>query len=344
MITLNRFSIILIGFSFLLSGCEAEFDPTAPKGSTPYVMCVLNAKDSAQYVRVQRSFISHENAYNFSKNSDSLYFNPEDIHVYLTQFDTLDGSIMDNPIELFATHEIQKDTGNFAQEGHYLFKTTEQIYPEFDYELSIVFPKEDKRISARIKPLGSWNFEHAFSIEQRKTRYSWYTPERIDYFLPLTPNNHQQITRFLFREIGPEGTVNKYIEYFHDYDAYTSGDGDFDGLGFLGDDFLFRFINEQIEEDPEKRRIALGMDFMVQIADSNLITYQTAGDPKGTYMYTPEFSNFRNGGVGLFASRYKFTIFGKLLKPEEIDSISLGRFTKHLNFADSKGQFHGGGE
>lgn len=49
------------------------------------------------------------------------------------------------------------------------------------------------------------------------------------------------------------------------------------------------------------RRIARGVDFMIQLADSNLITYQNAGDPAGTYMHSPEFSNIRNGGVGLFA-------------------------------------------
>lgn len=339
-----RLPILAALASLLLIGCEAEFDPTAPKGSTPYVMCILNAKDSAQYVRIQRSYISHENAFNFSKNSDSLYYNPEDLVVSLTRFDTLDGSIMDDQIIFHPTDEIHKDTGQFASEGHYLFKTTEQIYPEFEYELSIDFPAEDKRISARMTPLGSWNFDHAFYDETRKTRYSWYTPERIDYFLPLTMNRHQQVSRFLYREMSPHDTVNKYIEYFHDYDAFTSGEGDFEGLDFLGDEFLFRFINDEIDFDPEIRRVALGLDFMVHIADTTLLTYQTAGDPKGTFMHTPEYSNFRNGGVGLFASRYKFTIFGKMLKSEEVDSISLGYITKHLNFADSKGQFHGGGQ
>lgn len=343
---LTRLSLSVILLAAILSACETDFDPTAPKGSTPYVMCILNAKDSAQYVRIQRSYISRENAYNLSKEPDSLYYRPDEIEVYLTHFDTLDGSIMDEPIRLYPTYEIPKDTGLFSTNGHYLFKTTEPIKAEFDYELSILFPGEDKKITSRIQPLGSWNVEHAFKKEVRKTKYSWYTPERMNYFLPLTPNNHQQITRFLYREMGPNDTVNRYIEYYYDYDAFASGeggDGDFEGLDFLGDDFLVRFIQKEIPVDPEKRRIALGVDFMIQIPDSNLIVYQTVGDPAGSYMYTPEYSNIRNGGVGLFASRYKFTIFGKALKPEETDSISMGRFTKALNFADSKGEFHIGG-
>ncbi|MCK5820708.1 MAG: hypothetical protein KAH17_02435 [Bacteroidales bacterium] len=341
---LSRLSLLALTLAVIVSACESEFDPTAPKGSTPYVMCILNAKDSAQYVRVQRSYISHENAYNFSSNSDSLYYTQDEIEVFLTQFDTLDGSMMDEPIRLYPSYEISKDTGAFAVEGHYLFKTTEPIYSEFDYELSINFPKEDKKISSRITPLGTWNFQHAFNTEVRKTRYSWYRPERIDYFLPLTPNNHQQITRFLYTEMSSNDTVDKYIEYFHDYDAYAEGgEGLEGGLDFLGDDFLLRFIQKEVELDPDKRRIVQGIDFMIQIADSNLITYQMAGDPAGTYMYSPEFSNIRNGGVGLFASRYKFTIFGKALKPEELDSISLSDLTRELNFADSKGEFHGGG-
>lgn len=338
-----RLSFVAILLAWLLAACEAAFDPTAPQGSTPYVMCVLDAKDSAHYVRVQRSYISRENAYNLTHAADSLYYPHEKVEVYLTRFDTLDGSIMDDPVRLHPCLDKEKEPGLFATEGHYLFKTTENIYPDFEYELSIHFPDEGKRISSRIKPLGSWNFEHAFETEQRKTRYSWYNPERIEYFMDLTPNSHQQITRFLYVEMTPADTARKYIEYFHDYDAYTSGEGDFDGIDFLGEGFLYRLLSDQIEENPEARRLALGVDFMIQLADSNLLTYQLVGDPQGTYMYSPEFSNFRNGGVGLFASRYKLTIFGKALKPDELDSISMGRLTRHLNFADSKGQFHIGG-
>lgn len=341
---ITRLPIAVMLVALIFGACEADFDPTAPKGSTPYIVCVLDAKDSAHYVRIQRSYISHENAYNLTNAADSLYYPAEKIEVYLTRFDTLDGAIMDDPIRFYPTDEIKKDTGLFSTDGHYLFKTTEFIYPAFEYELSIYFPDEQKRISSRIKPLGSWNFEHAFDIEQRKTRYNWYTPERLSYFLDLTPNSHQQITRFVYREFSPQDTTNKYIEYWHDYDAYTSGNGDFDGLDFLGEDFLFRFLKENIDVDPDKKRIALGIDFMIHLADSNLLTYRSTGDPAGTYMFTPEFSNFRNGGVGLFASRYKLTVFGKALKPEELDSISMGRLTKQLNFADSKGQFHIGGE
>jgi hypothetical protein len=72
------------------------------------------------------------------------------------------------------------------------------------------------------------------------------------------------------------------------------------------------------------------------------LLYQRVQDPDSKFLYTPEFNNIRNGGVGLFASRYKFTLFGKALKPDEVDSISIGRFTKRLNFADSRGKFHGG--
>ena len=338
----SRLSILLIIGVILFGGCESDFDPTSPSGSTPYVVCVLNPKDSAQYVRVQRSFICQENAYNYSNISDSLYYKIEDIEVYLTRFDTLDGAMMEQPIQLLPTSEIPKDSGDFSPNGHYLFKTKEPIHAEFDYELSVYFPKEDKRITSRIRPLGSWNMQHAFEEEERKTRYSWYHVESLDYFTDLTPNNHKQLTRFLYTEMGPKDTVNKYIEYYHNYEAFGELDDNFEEQEFFGDDFLLRFIQRDIPELPNVRRIARGVDFMIKIPDSTLVVARTVDDPDSKFMYKPDFNNIKNGGVGIFASQYKLTIFGKALRREEIDSISLGKYTKHLNFADSRGNFHDG--
>ena len=333
--------LVLIGI-IVFAACESDFDPTSPAGSTPYVVCVLNAKDSAQYVRVQRSFIANENAYNFSSEPDSLYYKIEDIQVFLARFDTLDGAMMENPIELYPTTEIPKDSGGFSSNGHYLFKTTEPIHASFEYELSIFFPNEDKRISSRIMPLGNWNIFHAFNEEERKTRYSWYHVEDIDYFTDLTPNQHKQLTRFLFVEMTPTDTTNKYIEYYHDYESFGTLDDGFEEQEFFGDNFLLRFIQREIPELPNVRRIAKGVDFMIQIPDSNLVVARTVDDPDSKFMYTPDFNNIKNGGVGLFASQYKLTIFGKALRRDELDSISMGKFTKHLNFADSRGNFHDG--
>jgi hypothetical protein len=335
-----RLSTVAIAVAFSLASCEVPFDPTAPAGSTPYVMCVLNPKDSAQYVRIERSYVAHENAYHYSSNSDSVYFSPDDLVVELARFDTLDGSMMEEPIRLYPTEEIPKDSGLFSTQGHYLFKTTEPIHAEFDYELRIL--KENKTVTSRIQPLGSRNLEDAFTTEQRKTRYNLYHPERLNYFLDLTPGKYPQMIRFLYLEMQGGKTSRKYIEYKQIFSEQGAGDPDFDQLSFLGEDFLYRFIQREIPEIPGTRRIAVGLDFMIQLADSNLILYQRVEDPKASYLFTPEFNNIRNGGVGLFASRYKFTIFGKAMKPEELDSLSLGRYTRRLNFADSRGKFHGG--
>ena len=338
----TRLSFLTIIIVLLVSACESDFDPTAPAGSTPYVVCVLNPKDSAQYVRVQRSFIAQENAYNFSDNPDSLYYKPGEIQVFLARFDTIDGAMMETPIELYITDELPKDSGSFSSNGHYLFKTTEPIYGAFDYELSIYFPAEGKRVTSRINPLGAWNMKHAFDGEERKTRYSWYHPEDINYFSDLTPNHHKQLTRFLYVEMTPNDTTNKYIEYYYDYDSFGTLDDNFEEQDFFGDNFLLRFIEREIPVLPNVRRIAKGVDFMIQIPDSTLVVARTVDDPDSKFMYKPDFNNIKNGGVGLFASQYKLTIFGKAFKRDELDSISFGSFTKRLNFADSRGNFHDG--
>jgi hypothetical protein len=337
-----RLSAVAFGLILCLNSCEVPFDPTKPASATPYVMCVLNPKDSAQYVRIQRSYVCQENAYNFSTNTDSVYYQADNLIVQLTRFDTIDGSMMENPIRLYPSYEVTKDSGQFSNVGHYLFKTTEPIHAEFDYELSIKLIKENKTVTSRIQPLGSWNFAGAYITEARKLRYNLYHPERIDYFLDLTPSNFPQIVRFLYDEIVDSKTTHKYIEYQQLFSARDSTNPDYEGLDFLGEDYLFRFIQREIKEIEGVRRIAVGVDFMIQLADSNLLMYERVENPDSKFLNPPEFNNIRNGGVGLFASRYKFTIFGKALKPDELDSISMGKYTRKLNFADSRGKFHDG--
>ncbi len=331
--------VLLVGAIF--ASCESDFDPTAPAGSTPYVVCVLSPKDSVQYARVQRSYIARENAYNVSSVADSLYYPQDYLQVFLTRFDTLDESIME-VVEMFPTEDIPKDSGAFSSEGHYLFKTTAPIYAAFEYELSVYFPTEDKRITSRIAPLGARNLRHDFTLEQRKTNYAWYHPEDINYFTDLTPTKHQQLTRFLYLEMTLTDTTEKYIEYTHDYNAFSDLNENFEDQDFLGDDFLLRLIQREVPEMEDTRRIAVGVDFMIHLPDSNLLMYQSIGNPESTFLYKPEYNNIRKGGVGLFASKYKLTLFGKALKPDEVDSISLGRYTRKLNFADSWGRFHDG--
>ena len=340
--SLRSLSILVFIGMLMMGSCESDFDPTAPVGSTPYVVCVLNPKDSAQYVRVQRSYIANENAYNFSDNTDSLYYPPDEIQVFLARFDTLDGALMEEPYELEITHEIPKDSGDFSSSGHYLFKTTEPIYGDYEYELSVYFPAEDKRITSRIKPLGSWNLKHAFEEEERKTRYSWYHPEDVDYFTDLTPNNHKQLTRFLYVEMTDHDTTRKYVEHYYEYAAFGDFDDNLEEQDFYGDNFLYRFIQREVPEIPGVKRIAVGLDFMIKIPDSILVVARTVDDPDSKFIYKPDFNNIKNGGVGLFASQYKLTVFGKAFRREELDSISMGKFTRRLNFADSRGNFHGG--
>jgi hypothetical protein len=335
-------STVVIALVLIVASCEVPFDPTAPAKSTPYVMCVLNPKDSAQYVRVQKSYVCKENAYTYSAKPDSIYYKPDEVEVLLIRFDTLDGSIMDKPIRFYPTDEIPKDSGGFSSQGHYLFKTLEPIYSKFDYELSIRLIKENKTYTSRLQPLGSWNLKDAFGSEQRKLKYNLYHPERMDYFQDLTPSNYPQYIRFLFLEMTGEKSTPKYVEYIQKFNDGDQSDPDYDALSFLGKDFLFRFIQREIPEIKGVRRIAVGVDFMIQLADSNLLMYQRVANPDSKFLYTTEFNNIRNGAVGLFASRYKYTIFGKALKPAELDSISLGQYTRKLNFADSRGKFHDG--
>jgi hypothetical protein len=103
----------------------------------------------------------------------------------------------------------------------------------------------------------------------------------------------------------------------------------------LSDD-IFRYFGEKIPLDPGVKRIAVGVDKMLIINDEMISMFMHHYNYASNGQYVPVFTNFSNGH-GLFASRYNYTFFAMRLKPETIDSLAHGRFTKHLGFSDSNG-------
>jgi hypothetical protein len=75
------------------------------------------------------------------------------------------------------------------------------------------------------------------------------------------------------------------------------------------------------------------------LSDNNLTAYIDLMNGAASVHYIPDFTNF-DKGKGIFASRYFYTLLPLKLRNDSYDTLSFGKHTQHLNFADSEGNWH----
>lgn len=316
-------------FSILFSSCTTDVDVNEEWEDVTVVYGLLNQNDSVHYIRINKAFLGEADAYSMAHVSDSIHYG-DDIEVMLEAWK--DGQLKET-ITLELT-EIEKDTGVFASDNNIVFYTTRQLFVENEYKLKVLIPgkeavtstttllngfKVDVPNSFRPKYISFANYNNSFSVE-------WRTAENAKlYELNL---------RFHYLEIENGDTVFKSLEWYQPSNLSTS-------LG--GGESMFQeipnksFFNQLINLIPEKegvRRLAHrgALDFLFMIGDEDLNTYIEVSRPsEGIVQEKPAFTNIENG-IGIFASVFDASVLGKPLSKSTLDSLSMGIYTKQLNF------------
>jgi len=113
------FSLPLL--ALLLASCTNDFDVAAPWKEVPVVYGILSAKDTAQYVRIEKAFLDAQtSALEIAQIADSLYYPDDAISVYLqrtsnnsqVQLTRVDGNLEGFP----------RRSGIFATQPNWLYK------------------------------------------------------------------------------------------------------------------------------------------------------------------------------------------------------------------------------
>jgi hypothetical protein len=319
------FLAILAGFI----SCEKDWNTLAPWEEKYAVYGTLNLKDTAQYIRINRVFRIEDNPHAYLNNPDSVNIIAEDFEVWME--DLLNGDPAGPLIVLSPAEDYPKDEGLFST-GHYkTFKTTEWLKAGHTYRLFVKHKKTGFIMSAVSTPLGLRTLDHAFH-ETRYTTVPQYKPEKIDYWGSLLPTQFDRmIQRLLYYEYTDTDTLMKIL----DWRPWVTKSNSLDSTQQLSDDYLM-FIASQIPVKPHVSRKAVGVDKILILNDEELQLFIDLSSEQGSLHFDPGYTNF-DRGIGIFASRYYYTFFAMLLKPQTIDTLVYGRYTKDLNFIDSFG-------
>lgn len=335
--------ILFLGttLAILVTSCSTDFEVNAPWQDKTVIFGMLDQSDTAQYIKINKAFLGEDDAYNMAAVSDS--FNYENLNVTLNRYNVDEELVQTIP--LYPSNDVIKDTGIFADDNNILYKTTSRIRRNAHYKLVVEVPGTGKVVTADTYTIDTFKIERPLYIQsgpEIAINFAQTSPLVI-YWYPATNAKICYVTiYFNYYDIEGTDTTLQQIEYSLSPNIYTRTD--YDGLNtgtpkevkeINGEEF-YKFVSSAIDAPSDGvKRLAKSLDFQFYLGTEDYYTYyQVNNSSSGLSQSNPLFTNVENG-IGLFSSKYKQAVYNKHLNAESLDSLSRGRFTKHLRFADS---------
>ncbi len=327
-------SMILLGFA----SCRNDLVVMAPYKDIPVVYCILNHKDSVHYLRLEKSFMGKDNAYEMARQTDSIYY--PGASVFLERW--ADGE-MKEQAALEQVLSAVRDSGIFTGDPNYLYQSTAQIRGNSEYRLNIRIPSTGAEITASTHTVNdfkvlrpeAYNKNLAFSSYDNYQTVEWITA-------PYTRIYHLMI-RFHYLEVKNADTVNLTADWnIGQYVSQYGSGGELMTVEVLQRNFYKWVGNKLGKPDPNAQRLAdrQAIDFVFTVGGEELYTYmEIYREDSGILKEKPVFTNIVNG-IGLFSSRFEQAVAGKSLSGHSIDSLAYGMYTKDLRFADSQNDYY----
>lgn len=333
-----RFLLGALAGILLFSSCENEVDVNADWKDVPVVFGLLNVDSLNQYIRVSRVFLGEGDALQYAQIPDSLYYNPEDIEVKVTEI------INGNETRFWILNDttgIAKDTnGIFAapEQIVYYFKVNpnQKLNKEAQYDLRILNRKTGNVLLGstllveKVSLKTPSNFAQQVNILPRQnSTVAWITSRNGKIY--------EVLINFIYREYSPDAPANLVRKVVPINLGRVIANDDLGGEELsteLNNLSVYQILAASIPastlENP-KIRLADSLEYIINVGDDDLYTYINVNQPSNTVAQErPQFNNVSNG-LGLFASRNAFAR-KIILGQATTDSLRNNPLTIPLNF------------
>jgi hypothetical protein len=335
---------MLIGFICvtMFASCKTDFEVNAPYKDITVVYGLMNQTDSTQYIKIYKAFLGEGDATVFAQNPDSIYYPEGKIEAklerwyqgiyketFILQRDTLPGkdpgtfASVPNVVYYTKTNGVLLDDGNINN-------VTETEKSE--YRLVITNLATGKTVKGETflvhdfkprQPLNNLNVP--LSFVNNIGEYFNYQPE-------WSPGQYGKLYRIDLRFNYLENGVKKSFEW--KVAEKVRGQEITMSAEISGESF-FEHIYNELKGQPfaTKPVDSITVDFIFTIAEGDFNTYIEVNAPSngGLLQDKPQYTNITDG-VGLFSSRYDYTVAGKKLNTDSKKELVEGQYTSGLGF------------
>ena len=381
--------IYLFFISITFYNCENEIDINSEWEEIPVLYAILDsgAEDDCngngtldqddnlpcndQYIRIQKSFLGEYPADQMAQESDSIYYSPTDVLVWVEEICSNNTDTIS--VELISSDE-KPDDGYFTSEDHHYYKFSNQLRlyengnssNKCEYKVVFLNPMSGKKTSGKVKiiepidasiptSLGGSRFGVFKEIPNHEVSQQEIRGLKID----VSENGklYKFFLRFNYIEVDVNTGEEKSLYVDWNFSPITAtesqynGDGNRIELNFRPFDF-FSFLASSIPEKDNVYRYPKGvyfdsgitpygqidpavyfpcLEFHFEVLDLDLFNYLNSQLPSGLTQSRPLYSNIDNG-FGLIASVSKQSIVDVKMSRTTNNNIATNILTKKLNF------------
>jgi hypothetical protein len=327
--------LVCLALSAISISCNNDLDLFGEIQEQPVVYGLLSSSDTAQYIRLERSFADPvTSAVMLAKDENQVYY--QDISVELINQDSEERTSL---LRIDAKDDgyVRKE-GDFLTDPNYLFKV-----PSTDIDLTegVIFKLEilrsDQVIASAfatvlaesrfLSPSSSGNSRIAF-IPGDQTPVRWRkVPGASSYAISFD---------MIVQETDLTSGIKTPMELRWNATSLTSDNGSGNttqDLELEGQSF-FEFLQAQFDPEPNVTRQLLSIDIRVTSYGEEIGNYLDVINANAgitSAQEVPTYTNIENG-LGLFSSTNETFLRDLNITPETVDSLYRGSTTRNLNF------------
>ena len=323
-------AIIVAASIFIFQSCSQKFNVAAPYKQIVVVYGILDQKDTAHYVRIEKAFLDQsKNALTMAQVSDSSYF--AQLNVIIKRFDfsynQID-TIQLNRVDMSA-EGYPKASGTFFNAPNYAYKFKGLLNPNYIYRLVITNPTIGLADSAETPIINDMdntvftfnklddtdlftnkiNFASVLSGRYLDLPGTYVPPSNFSFNGYISPVGLAQVV-FRFNWNDSNGSTGKITSKYYDYDlgysALSGGSFDYQASNYE----LYNGLFTGMGCAPANIYRQLGpCQLFVYLATYDFANYLQANSLSGTGIsgsdIQPTYTNIKGtgGALGLFTCK-----------------------------------------
>lgn len=313
-------ALLLVCISTLTSSCDTDVDLNAPYKVTPVIVGVLDAVADTQFFRINRTFLSAENASLYAGIRDSVEYADGEVDAWLVK---MNGS---NRLDSFQLEPIDLPTrapGVFYQGDVRFFFTDEPLFTDeqerlngiddINYEVRVAVRGEVYNARTDFPRVGLGDITNPlFNNDTTKSNFVIQNTPITGPFSYITRESgarYQGDLVLVYDEELNDGTITLRKELIYPLGTFLNQGTQLTSTRSFAFQSLnwFTFIGNEFQNNPNLKKVRIRyLLHRLTVANGELNTYMNVTNPVSQFIPVfNTYSNFDNGAIGILGSTNK---------------------------------------
>lgn len=319
-------------------GCTTDFKLNADYKEIMVIWGLLSQNDTTHYIRIQRAYLNENtSALVVAQNPDSIYY-PDILNAVVSQEGTSNSWTLERVDGDTLPEPIQKELGIFASSPNILYRFTAILSESASYRINVENTVSGLTATA-VTPLVR-DFHVTRPVTGISANFIGSSDYRVLWDATSSAPLHDLHIRMHYRIANDFPPYTSVKDTFVDIvifktKTFTAGNSEYD----ISKEVFYNSVQAKLDPVPGFIRIVDSLDFTFYVGSkelANYVNFNQAQTGLTANQISTQYTNVE-GGLGLFASRYKKVIEDIPLTPGSTDTLACGQVTDELNFAPSSG-------